>query len=518
MKNFPILLIIACFAACTTPTRNELPSLPVEGIATFYDTSLKPFYHGVASGDPLHDAVIIWTRVTPEDSLDAIPVGWEISTTADFQTVSQSGSFETTPGRDYTVKVDVQGLEPDTYYYYRFRALQAVSATGRTRTAPLGEVEKMKFAVASCSNYEAGYFNAYGRIAERQDLNAVLHLGDYIYEYEPGKYGDTTINRTHYPAREIVTLADYRLRYSQYRLDKDLAAAHAQHPFITTWDDHEIANNSYADGAQNHQPSEGDYMTRKEVARKAYYEWLPVRGSAGQDLYRHFSFGDLADLVMLDERLAGRTAQADSLSDPSLQDSTRTMLGKPQLEWLEGQLSNSKATWKIIGNQVIYSYLNWGTPTFNINLDSWDGYPIEQRRIAQFIQNNNIENVVFVTGDTHSSWAFEVSVDPFNDYDPDSGEGAFAVEFGTTSINSSNSNERFPTDSVKAHEEKIVNSEINPHLKYANLRDHGYLVITLAPGSAQADWYYVDTLKEPSTNERLGKSVSVRSGEVRLNL
>ena len=518
MKLSYLFLIIPVFAACTSAKEADLPPLPTDGIAAYYDVSLKPFYHGVASGDPLPNAVIIWTRVTPEDSLGVIEVEWEVSAADDFKNMIQSGTFETSPDFDYTVKVDVQGLEPNTHYYYRFKALQAVSATGRTRTAPAGEVEKMKFAVASCSNYEAGYFNSYGRIADQQDLNAVLHLGDYIYEYGPGKYGDTTVNRVHYPAKEIVTLQDYRLRYSQYRLDKDLAAAHAQHPFITTWDDHEIANNSYVEGAQNHQPSEGDYMIRKEAAKKAYYEWLPVRGSAGQNLYRSFSFGSLADLVMLDERLAGRTLQADSLNDPTLQDSTRTMLGKDQLLWFEEQLSNSNATWKIIGNQVIYSYLNWGRPTFNINLDSWDGYPLEQRRIAQFIRDKAIENVVFVTGDTHSSWAFEVSVDPFNDYNPANGEGAFAVEFGTTSINSANSNERFPTDSVKAHEERIVNSEINPHLKYANLRDHGYLVITLTPATAQADWYYVDTLKEPSTKETLGKTVTVRSGEVRLNL
>ncbi len=517
MKSVFFIPFFLLFIACTSQKEADLPTPPTDGIAVFYEPSLKPFYHGVASGDPLSDAVIIWTRVTPRDSLDAIDVEWEVSISDEFQTVFRSGSFKTSPARDYTVKVDVQGLEPNTYYYYRFKALNAVSTTGRTRTTPVAAMDSIKFAVASCSNYEWGYFNAYGRIADRDDLNAVLHLGDYIYEYGPRSYGDTTLNRIHYPAREIITLEDYRLRYSQYRLDKDLNAAHAMHPFITIWDDHEIANNSYVEGAQNHQPEEGDYVTRRESARKAYYE-LPVRESTGQKLYRSFSYGELADLIMLDERLAGRTAPADSLSDPTLKDSTRTMLGKEQLSWFENTLSGSTATWKVIGNQVIYSYLNWSQPTFNINLDSWDGYPLEQKRIADLIRDNDIKNVVFVTGDTHSSWAFEVSVDPFDDYNPTTGEGAFAVEFGTTSINSSNSNERFPTDSVIAHEQKIVNSEINPHLKYANMRDHGYMILTLTQGTARADWYYVSTLKEPSTEEARGKSVTVNSGETRLNL
>ncbi|TRX62653.1 alkaline phosphatase [Fulvivirga sp. M361] len=517
MRSLSFLIMAIFLWKCAPTDKTELPSLPEDGIADFYDASLMPFYHGVASGDPLADAVIIWTRITPKDSLKSIDVTWEIAESDDFQTVLQSGIFTTDASRDYTVKVDVKDLKANTNYYYRFKGLDNTSSTGRTRTAPDDTIDNLKFGIVSCSNYEWGYFNAYGRIAEREDLHAVLHLGDYIYEYGPGKYGDTTIQRINYPAHEIITLQDYRLRYSQYRLDKDLRTVHERHPFITIWDDHEIANNSYTEGAQNHQPDEGDYMTRKEAARKAYYEWLPVRETKPQNLYRQFSYGSLADLIMLDERLAGRTMPADSLNDPSLKDSTRSMLGVTQLEWFEDKLKNSRATWKIIGNQVIYSYLNWGHRSFNINLDSWDGYPVEQRKIADIIQKNEINNVVFVTGDTHSSWAFEVAIDPFKEYNPSTGEGAFAVEFGTTSVNSANSNERFHTDSVRVHEGKIVNSPINPHLKYANLRDHGYLVLTLTADDARADWYYVNTNREPSDEESLGKSISVKKDQVRLN-
>lgn len=512
-SGFIFLLLV--IASCSKKEATDLPSLPTDGIANYYDPDLKPFYHGVASGDPLPDRVIIWTRVTPEDSLAEIEVTWQISRDESFSQLVNSGKVMTGPNRDYTVKVDVTGLEPGQQYFYRFSALGSASRLGKTKTSPSSEVKKVKLGIVSCSNYEWGYFTAYRKLAEK-DLDAVLHLGDYIYEYGPGGYGDTTLNRVHFPQKEIITLGEYRLRYSQYRLDPDLREAHQNHAFITIWDDHEIANDSYVGGAQNHQEGEGDYLTRKEAARQAYYEWLPVRDS--ETLYRKFEYGELVDLIMLDERLAGRTAPAESLNDPILSDSTRSMLGKEQLNWLKNQLTSSNAAWKVIGNQVIYSYLNWGHPTFNINLDSWDGYPLEQQKLAQIIQDNSINNVVFVTGDTHSSWAFEVAIDPFTKYNQATGEGAFAVEFGTTSVNSSNSNERFPDDSVRVHEGRIVNSAINPHLKFANLRDHGYLLLTLTPEQAKADWYYVASVTEPTDQEILGKSISVKKGSNKLDL
>lgn len=508
---FLVLMVVACSKRETV----DYPSMPHNGIADYFDSSLTPFYHGVASGDPLSDAVIIWTRVTPEDSLPQIEVRWMISESSDFSTIEHEGMEKTSPAQDYTVKVDVSGLEAGTQYFYRFIALGDTSIVGKTRTSPISGIEEVRLGVVSCSNYEWGYFTAYKKLAEKE-LDAVLHLGDYIYEYGPGSYGDTTLNRLHYPKKEVITLADYRLRYSQYRLDPDLRLAHQNHAFITIWDDHEIANDSYVGGAQNHQEGEGDYNIRREAARKAYYEWLPVRAS--ENLYRKFNYGELVDLIMLDERLAGRTAPADSLNDPTLSDSTHSMLGTEQLDWFNEQLTSSEATWKVIGNQVIYSYLDWGWPGFNINLDSWDGYPLEQIKIANLIRDKSIKNVVFVTGDTHSSWAFEVSIDPFNDYDQRTGEGAFAVEFGTTSINSANSNERSPDDSVRAHEERIVNSPINPHLKFANLRDHGYLVLTLTQEEAKADWYYVESVIKKTDKEVLAKSISVQKGSTKLDL
>lgn len=516
MKNYTappfIFLILLGFAfSCNNTTSYSSFS---EDTAHLRDTTLAPFYHGVASGDPLYDRVIIWTRVTPNDSLPSIEVKWEISKEENFNTIHDEGTVVTDPSRDYTIKVDVAGLTDDTHYYYRFHALESTSITGRTKTASKNPAS-VKLGVVSCSNYEWGFFNAYGALAD-EDLDAVVHLGDYIYEYGPGGYGDTSLNRTPIPAKETVTLQDYRTRYAQYRLDEDLRYAHSRHPFINIWDDHEIANNSYKEGALNHQPEkEGSYEERKNAARQVYYEWIPIRES--EKHYRKFEFGGLADLIMLDERLEGRTYIADSLSDPSLLDSSRTMLGLEQRNWLIDQLSNSNTQWKIIGNQVIFSYLNWGFENWKINLDSWDGYPIEQQLIADAIVNTPVENVVFITGDTHTAWAFEVTNKPFDNYNPTTAEGAIAVEFGTTSINSSNSNERFSDSLVLLHEQKIVNSNINPHLKYANMRDHGYLLLNLDTTSAIAQYKFVETIKERGNyNIKDMVSYKVDDGKVKL--
>jgi alkaline phosphatase D len=509
MKKTNLIIAICCLlAACE-------PSYPTftEALDHLKDQEDAPFYHGVASGDPLTDAVIIWTRVTPPTQMPSVTVSWEVSSDQGFTDVLQSGTIETDATKDFTVKVDITDLTAGTQYFYRFNALNSSSPIGTTKTAP--ESGKVSFAVVSCSNYEWGYFNAYQAIAELDDLDAVLHLGDYIYEYGPGSYGDTSLNRINIPAKEIITLSDYRTRYAQYRLDEDLKAAHGKVAFINIWDDHEIANDSYKTGAQNHQENEGSYEERKNAAVQAYYEWMPIRES--ETLYRKFDYGNIAEVFMMDERLEGRTSPVDSLKDPSINNADRSMLGQEQLDWLLSGLSDSPAKWKVIGNQVIYSYLNWGfEPSFTINLDSWDGYPYEQAKIADHIKTNNIENVVFVTGDTHSAWAFEVTNDPFESYDAETSEGAFAVEFGTTSINSANSNERASDDEVREHEAKIANSPVNPHLKYANLRDHGFLVLTLTDDQARAEWNIVSTVREKNFTTTVDKTLTVNSGDVKL--
>ena len=287
------------------------------------------FQHGVASGDPVANGVILWTRVSPART-DLREVEWEVAVDPSFDSIVASGATLTSVDRDFTVKVDVRGLPPGQTFYYRFRAQQRTSPIGRTRTAPAGSVGRARFGVASCSSFAQGYFHAYRALAARTDLDAVIHLGDYIYESGPGQFGD---NRASEPAREATTLADYRTRHAQYKRDPDLQEVHRQHPFISVWDDHETANNAWKDGANNHQPeTEGAWAARKAAAQRAYAEWMPIREQ--QDIgriWRKLAWGDLADLVLLDTRLWARTTSSGAIvGAPPAENPAASLLGDDQ--------------------------------------------------------------------------------------------------------------------------------------------------------------------------------------------
>jgi alkaline phosphatase D len=506
-----VYLSIILFCGCSIP--NNSSAFLKENTSHLQNPKLAPFYHGVASGDPYQNSFVIWTRVTPKYPMKKIIAEWEVALDKDFKQIVNSGKFNTSPKRDYTVKVVVEGLQAGTSYYYRFKSLDKYSQTGTSKTLPEQNQSPIHLAFVSCSNIEFGYFNAYAALAA-DDVDAVIHLGDYIYEYGPDKYGDTSFVKKNIPAHEIITLQDYRDRYSQYRLDEDLQNLHGKHPFINIWDDHEITNNAYITGAQNHQDDEGSYDQRKAIARQVFYEWLPIR--EGKTHYRKFQFGNTLELIMLDERLAGRTMQPDSLNDPRRLSSDHHLLGDTQMEWLITSLNNSNAVWKIIGNQVIFSYSDWGYDRFRQNMDAWDGYPNDQKKLIKGISDNGIDNIVFVTGDTHTAWAFEATNDPFNHYDKTTGEGAIGVEFGVTSITSGNANERFPTEKVKEHEKTICNTDINPHLKYVNMRDHGYLKLTIDHEEITAEYKIVPTLKTRSAESLIDKTFKVKKGVSKL--
>ncbi len=463
-----------------------------------YDTLYAPFYHGVASGDPLADRVIIWTRVTLQSDTP-VSVLWEMATDPQMTSIVQSGSFTTNAQRDYTVKVDVTGLNPGTTYYYRFNALGVYSMIGRTRTTPVGNVNKLRFAVVSCSHYQQGYFNAYGRIADRNDLDAVIHLGDYIYEYGVSLDFASTI-RDYFPENEIVSLEDYRTRHSLYRLDPDLRRAHQQHPFITVWDDHEVTNDAWKEGAQNHDPSEGDYMVRKANAIQAYFEWLPVRDpQSGENakVYRSFQYGDLCDLIMIDTRHEGREQQLTSFTDPEYNNPNRTILGQTQFEWFTNQLANSTAKWRVIGNQVVFTTIN--TLGLLDNADMWDGYPAERQKIVNLLDSLSIDNFVVITGDIHLGIAADITLDPQGSYNPTTGEGSLGVELVATSVTSAN-DEALPAG-IPVSLAQTLALNANPHAKYINIADHGYFVLDLDNARAHADWYVIDTKLTPSTVE-----------------
>ncbi|MCL4158545.1 UNVERIFIED_CONTAM: hypothetical protein GTU68_049731, partial [Idotea baltica] len=291
-------------------------------------------------------------------------LSWRMATDPQLENVIQTGTTETNTAQDFTVKVDVEGLAAGTTYYYGFTYNDKHSLTGRTKTSPgANEVDQLKFGVVSCSNYQAGYFNAYHRLADRNDLDAIIHLGDYIYEYADGAYGNEGLftERKLEPTKEIVSLEEYRTRYSTYRLDTNLIRAHQQFPFITVWDDHETANNSYKDGAQNHtEGAEGSWVDRKAAAKQAYFEWIPIRDRESKQVFRSIKYGNLVDLIMLDTRLEGREQQLEDVTSDAINDTTRTILGTTQKQWLLDNLSNSTAKWKVIGQQVVFSAFNVG--------------------------------------------------------------------------------------------------------------------------------------------------------------
>jgi alkaline phosphatase D len=481
-----------------------------------------PFLHGVASGDPLEDAVVIWTRVSADQGApDAVGVDWTIATDARFENVVASGTAGTDESVDYTVKVDVGGLEPGTTYYSRFTALGYDSPIGRTRTARTGAIDRLRFALASCANYPYGFFNAYAAIARRPDLDAVLHLGDYIYEYSEGDYGTgAPLGRTPDPPTEALTLEDYRRRHAQYKKDPDLQEAHRQHPFIAIWDDHEVANDAWRDGAENHQPDEGDYSARKTAALRAYFEWMPVRATLSDDqktVYRSFAFGDLVDLIMLDTRHLARDQQVANACDVmSIANPDRQLLGVTQESWFLDQISRSQARgarWRLVGQQVMMAQLiNVLAPGNCIfNPDQWDGYAAARARVLSTLADNAIGNVVVLTGDIHSSWGNDLTLQPFDPavYDPASGSGSIAVEIVTPAVTSPSITE----DPATAAQLGGAVLTTHPHVKYVEIIRRGYTLLDVTPERVQAEWYHMATIAERRPDEALAATLQVLSGQ-----
>lgn len=482
-----LLATSAAFAAgCdheTEPRADELGSTPER------DHAAGPFLHGVASGDPRQDRVILWTRVEagPEDTPR---VDWEIGEDATLERVVARGSLRTSAARDHTVKVDAKGLSPGRTYYYRFATDGAVSPIGRTRTLPGGSPERVRLAVVSCSNYAYGFFNAYAAIAARDDLDAVVHVGDYIYEYANGEYGDgTELGRIPDPPHECTTLADYRRRHAIYKRDPDLQGAHRQHPFITVWDDHEVANDAWMGGAKNHQSSEGDWETRKAAAVEAYREWMPIRDPLPSadplPIWRRFTFGDLVDLLMLDTRLVGRDEMVAANDDEALADPTRSLLGDAQERWLLDALGSSTdagVVWRVLGQQCRMGQLRNGDGTLASG-HPWDGYPLVRDRVLAELERLDVGGNLVLTGDVHSGRAIEVHRDPY--CDPPT--GALAIELIAPAVCS-------PISGASRKEELLA---ANPHVRWMDLEHWGYLALELTAAETVATWHLTKVREVP---------------------
>ncbi|MEU5663522.1 alkaline phosphatase D family protein [Streptomyces longwoodensis] len=493
------------------------------------------FLHGVASGDPLPDGILLWTRVTPTAA--ATPgsgtgpdteVEWVIALDKALTTVVAKGSVTATAASDHTVKADVRGLQPATDYWFRFSAGGTDSPVARTRTAPAVDaaVPGLRFGVVSCANWEAGYFSAYRHLAARSDLDAWLHLGDYIYEYGTGQYGTRgTVVRPHAPAHEILTLADYRTRHGRYKTDPDLQALHHKAPVVAIWDDHEFANDAWSGGAENHtEGAEGTWTARQAAARQAYFEWMPVRPAIAGTTYRRLRFGKLADLSLLD--LRSFRSQQVKTGNGGVDDPDRTLTGRAQLDWLKAGLQSSDTTWRLVGNSVMISPFAIGSLTADLlkplaellglpkeglalNTDQWDGYTDDRRELLAHLRAHAIRNTVFLTGDIHMAWANDVPVDagtyPLS--------ASAATEFVVTSVTSDNLDDlvKVPEGTVSAVAAPLIRAA-NRHVHWVDTDRHGYGVLDITAARAQMDYYVLSDRTRPDATSSWARSYRTRSG------
>ena len=466
---------------------------------------LTTFRHGVASADPLPDGVLLWTRCTTEAGR-AVAVDWWVSRAPDRSDLVAGGTAEASPDGDFTVHVDAGGLEPASTYWYGFRAGEASSHVGRTRTAPGagGPLESLSVGLASCAYWSCGFFNAYANLAVR-DLDLVVHVGDYLYENDVMRRSRRAV-RAHLPRGPLLTLDDYRTRHAQYKTDPDLQALHARHPVVAMWDDHEIVGGTWRGGANSHRPSHGDWAERRAAALRAYFEWVPVRRRVPGSVCRSFSLGPLADVVMLDTRLVGRDRPATSgrpalrISDPG-----RALLGEEQWRWFEGEIRASAGRWLLVGNQVMLAPLRALNVAggVGVNPGQWDGYPGERRRFYETLRAaGRASNVAVMTGDLHSSWAADLPV---------------GAEFVTPSVTTDSFGRTvLPAVPGASALARALFLSQNRHFRLADLDRHGYVVLDVAPERLQADWWYVDTIARRDGGERWGGGWWLADGELGL--
>jgi alkaline phosphatase D len=516
------------------------------------------FLHGVASGDPDATSVVIWTRISNAEG--QTDVAWRVATDSDFRNVVTRGEYRTDASRDYTVKVIVDSLSPGQEYYYQFDVAGMRSPTGRTKTLPEGHVDRLVLAVATCSRYSFGFFNAYEVIANDPAVDFVVHLGDYIYEYGPEGYGGPTgrrIGRNHEPPHETVTLADYRQRHAQYKTDAGSKAMHARHPLVVLWDDHETANDPWMGGATNHQEDEGDWITRRDASLQAFYEWLPIRdppiGGIREEYWRHYKFGDLASLITLESRHTGRSKQitmADYLDDINSEADTlefintvvgapgRNILSNKMEQFLADELAESvraNRRWRIIGSQSVMAKrtapdlsdpffadlrnnldasamaeldgaTRLGSLGLPVDLDSWNGYPVARERFYQISKDAGARDLLVLAGDSHTYWQNEL-------YDA-AGE-AMGVELGATGITAPRGLLEIGPEGLRHYDElKAAN---NTEVVWTDGRYRGFIRLQIDHDGASADFVTVTDVESRSYQKKIIRSVAIenRGGTLR---
>lgn len=541
--GFGALSLSASLTGCNNSSDKENHSLKVS------------FEHGVASGDPLQDRVILWTRLTPNDASARLQVTWQIALDQQFKQIIKTDKVITTASDDFTVKVDATGLKADQSYFYRFIFGDKISPVGQTKTLAVN-TSKVSFAVCSCSNYPAGYFYVYREIA-KQNVDVVIHLGDYIYEYGAGGYayenaaelGRTLADDNN---QEIIKLDDYRKRYALYRQDPDLQAVHQRHPFIVVWDDHELANDTWKDGAENHQENEGSFLERKLAALQAYFEWMPIRPIDDQKIkiYRQFDFGHLVQLSMLDTRIIARDEQLDYANyitasgldaakfQADLTDRNRTLMGYDQRDWLLGKLQQSTATWNVLGQQILMSKMQipaellFSLAEITSGQLSADTLTKMQAQIKELVtlkmrlkqgdptltlqEKARVLTVAPYNLDAWDGYFAEREIlygtlaqlkkkivvlagDTHNAWSSNlySQDGAFVgVELATSSVSSPGMEKylNIPTDQLQQFE--FAFTTLIDELNYCNLNQRGYLMVEFNEEKVHSEWIFVDSIKK----------------------
>ena len=559
--SFAAISGVATMAACSSSSSSSVTA--------------AQFIYGVASGDPLADRVILWTHAKRPDQESDVSLTWQISTDYGFTNIVNSGTVLATASTGHTAKVDATGLTGGATYYYRFLdEIKTSSTIGTTRTLPASSAASVKLAVFSCSHYAAGFFNVY-EAAVSSGAEYALHLGDYIYEFgsDASAFGNTdatttpagtaeSLGRVVVPANDIVSLSDYRTRYAQYRADANLQALHAKMPWITIWDDHDFADNAYKDGAGNHDSStQGDWITRKNIAAQVYHEWIPIRSPDVSNLlkiYRKFDFGTLFSLHMLDTRIEGRTMQAygyygDPL-DASVQpytwadystgvttgtDVANKMMSDEQFSWLTTNIGASSANWQIVGNQgimaklwypatvlqeingsnlvtAIGSYLTVKAstpataaliPKLPADMDTWDGYPTARETLLQTVKTIG-KKLVVLSGDSHNAW--------FNDVRTLDGIDKVGVEFAVASVTSPGYESKsfgalasYIDGSAVAGGVNGTRAGLIDDVNYCETQKRGYLLMTVTSSEVKGEYVFIDTVRSKTYVTTTGKTITV---------
>ncbi len=498
------------------------------------------FGYSVASGDPLSDRVIIWTRVNQLQQ--SASLSWDVALDTGFANVVKTGSAVAELANDSTVKVDVTGLQPATTYFYRFRIAGETSETGRTRTLPVGSVQQVRVGVFSCAAYSLGQFHVYNHASNRTDLDAALMLGDYIYESgltSAEQLVVAAIGREADPRGELHTLTEYRLRYQRYHSDADLRALRRSVPLIGVWDDHEIVGDLWKDGAGGHDPAtEGSFADRRAAAIKAYHEWMPTRvGADPMKIYRSFDFGNLLRLHMLETRVLGRDAPTnrDAYLAGTVNDPARQLMGTEQEAWLATGLQQSAATWQVLGQQVVFGGMRIplsvyddfsedaikaflqaqdtpdasrtvaqraliNQPRIGYELPNWDGYPAARERVMAMAKAAD-KNLVVLSGDSHNAFAHDLR---------DTSGARVGVEFATPSVTSTGLEITHPRIGQTFLADSMV--RMIPDLRYAQTSARGYVTVTFTPTAATGEFVFVSSVLNNGYNASVGPRFTTAPG------